>query len=239
MDFFLLPNSIPLYGYTVFYLSIHLHFGCFKLVAIRKTPAVNIQVYFSTWIPSYNDLNLIIVYYLLTCFVVVIQSLSHVQLFVTLWTAAYQASLSITISLNLLTLVSIESLMPSNHLLLYCPLLLLPSVFSTIKVFLKGSALHFTCPKYWRLSFSISSTSEYSGLISFMIDYFDLLSVQVTVKSLLQHCSSKASILWHSASLWHKSQIHTWTLDKPYLWLYGPLSEKWSFCFLICCLGWS
>ena len=148
-------------------------------------------------------------YYLLTCFVVVIQSLSHVQLFVTLWTAAYQASLSITISLNLLTLVSIESLMPSNHLLLYCPLLLLPSVFSTIKVFLKGSALHFTCPKYWRLSFSISSTSEYSGLISFMIDYFDLLSVQVTVKSLLQHCSSKASILWHSASLWHKSQIHT------------------------------
>ena len=161
MDFFLLPNSIPLCGYTVFYLSIHLHFGCFKPVAIRKTPAVNIRVYFSTWIPSYNDVNLIIVYYLLTCFVVVVQSLSHVQLFVTPWTAAHQASLSITVSLNLLTLVSIELLMPSNHLLLYCPLLLLPSVFSTIKVFLKGSALHVMCPKYWRFSFSISSTNEY------------------------------------------------------------------------------
>ena len=147
-------------------------------------------------------------YYLLTCFVVV-QSLSHVQLFVTPWTAAHQASLSITISLNLLTFMSIESLMPSNHLLLYYTLLLLLSVFSTIKVFLKGSTLHVMCPEYWRFSFNICSTNEYSGLISFMIDYFDLLAVQATVKSLLQHHSLKASILWHSASLWHKSLIHT------------------------------
>ena len=159
MDFFLLPNSILLRGYTVFYLSIHLHFGCFKLVTIRKMPAVNIQVYFSTWIPSYNDVNLVIIYYLLTCFVVV-QSLSHVQLFTTPWTAACQASLSITISLNLLTLMSIELLMPSNHLLLYFCLLLLPSVFATTKIFLKGSALHVMCPKYWRFSFNIRSTNE-------------------------------------------------------------------------------
>ena len=110
-------------------------------------------------------------------------------------TAARQASLSITNSQSLLKLVSIESVMPSNHLMLCCPLLLLPSVFPSIKVFSNESALHIRWPKYWSFSFSISSSNKYSGLISFRIDWFDLLAAQGTFKSLLQHHSSKASNL--------------------------------------------
>ena len=112
-------------------------------------------------------------------------------------TAAHQASLSITSSRSLLKLMSIETVMPSNHLILYCPLLLLPSIFPSIRVFSSESALSITWPKYW--SFSISHSNEYSGLISFRIDWLDLLAVQGALKSLLQHHSSKASILWHSA----------------------------------------
>ena len=119
-----------------------------------------------------------------------VQSLSHVQLFATLQTAARQASLSITNSQGLLKLMSIELVMPSNHLILCCPLLLSPSVFPSIRVFSNESALHIRWPKYW--SFSISSSNEYSGLISFMTDCFDLLAVQGILKSLLQHHSSKA-----------------------------------------------
>ena len=122
-----------------------------------------------------------------------LQSLNHVRLFVTPWTAAHQASLSITNSQSLLKLMSIESVMPSNHLTLCCPLLLLPSIFPSIRVFSSESALRIRWPKYW--SFSISSSNDYSGLISLRIDRFDLLSVQGTLKSLLQHHSSKASIL--------------------------------------------
>ena len=114
---------------------------------------------------------------------VVIQSLSHVRLFVTPGTAAHQASLSFTISRSLLKLMSIESVMPSNHLTLYHPLLLLPSIFSSIRVFSFESALHIRWPKYWSFSFSISPSKEYSGLISFRIDWFDLLAVQGTLKS--------------------------------------------------------
>ena len=128
-----------------------------------------------------------------------VQSLNCVQLFATPWTAAHQASLSFTNSWGLLKLMSIKSVMPSNHLILCCPLLLLPSVFPSIKVFSKESVLHIRWPKYWSFSFSISPSNEYSGLISFRIDWFDLLTVQGTLKSLLQHHSSKASILWHSA----------------------------------------
>ena len=124
-------------------------------------------------------------------------SLSHVQLFETPWTAAHQASLSFTISWSLLKLVSIESMMPSNHLIVCHPLLLLPSIFPSIRVFSSESALRIRWPKYW--SFSISPSSEYSGLISFRIDWFDLLVVQGTLKSLLQYHSSKASVLQHSA----------------------------------------
>ena len=115
------------------------------------------------------------------------------------WTAALQASLSITNSRSLLKLMSIESVMPSSHLILFCPLLLLPSVFPSIRVFSSESVLCIRWPKYWSFSFSISPSNEYSGLISFRIDWFDLLEVQGTLKSLLQHHSSKASILWHSA----------------------------------------
>ena len=107
------------------------------------------------------------------------------------WNAAHQASLSITNSLSLLKLMSIESVMPSNHLILCCPLLLLPSIFPSIRVFSNESVLHIRCPKYWSFSFSISPSNEYSGLISFKIDWLDLLTVHGTLKSLLQHHSSK------------------------------------------------
>ena len=125
----------------------------------------------------------------------VVQSLSRVQLFVTAWTVAHQASLPFTISRSLLKLMSIESMMLPNHLILCHPLLLLPSVFSSIRVFSNESALRMRWPKYWSFSFSISPSSEYSGLISFRIDWFDLLAVQETLRSLHQHHSLKASIL--------------------------------------------
>ena len=128
----------------------------------------------------------------------VVQSLSRVRLFVTPWTTARQASLSITNPQSLLKLMAIESMMPSNHLILCRPLLLLPSVFPSIRVFSNESVLRIRWPKYWSFSFSISPSSEYSGLTSFRIDWFDLLAVQGTLKSLLQHHSSKASILGNS-----------------------------------------
>ena len=128
-----------------------------------------------------------------------VQSLSHVQLFVTQWTAAHQASLSITNSRSLLRLMSIRSLMPSNHLILCCPLVLLPSIFPSIRVFSGESALRIRWPKYWSFSFNISPSNEHSGLIFFRMDWLDLLTVQGTLRSLLQHHSSKASILQCSA----------------------------------------
>ena len=115
------------------------------------------------------------------------------------WTAAHQASLSITNSRNLLKLMSIESVMPPSHLILCCPLLLLPSIFPSIRVFSNESALHIRWPKYWSFSFSISPSNKHSGLTSFRIGWLDLLAGQGTLKSLLQHHSSKASILQHSA----------------------------------------
>ena len=130
--------------------------------------------------------------------VVVVQSPSCVQLFVTLWTAACQASLSFTISWNLLKLMSIELMMPSNHLIL-CRLLLLPSIFPSIRVFSNESGLCIRWPKYWSFSFSVSPSKEYSELISFRIDWFDLLAVQGTPKSFNQHHSSKVSIFQCSA----------------------------------------
>ena len=124
-----------------------------------------------------------------------VQSLSCVQLFATPWTAACQVSLS----WSLLKLMSIESVMPSNHLILCHPLFLPPSIFPSIRGFFNESVLHIRWPKYWSFSFSISPSNEYSGLISFRIDWMDLLAVQGTLKSLLQHHSSKASILRCSA----------------------------------------
>ena len=123
------------------------------------------------------------------------QLLSHVRLFETPWTAACQASVSFNNSQILFKLMSIKLLMPSNHAILCCPLLLLPSIFSSIRVFSKESVLRIRWPKYWSFSFSMSPFNEYSELISFQIDWLDLLAVQGTLKSLLQHHSLKASIL--------------------------------------------
>jgi len=127
------------------------------------------------------------------------QLLSRVQLFVTPWMAACQASLSITNSQSLLKVMSIELVMPSNYLILCCPLLLLPSIFPSIRIFSNESVLCIRWPKYWSFSFSISPSNEYSRLIFFRIDWLDLLAVQGTLKSLLQHASSKGSILRYSA----------------------------------------
>ena len=128
-----------------------------------------------------------------------VQLPSHVRLFMTPWTAAFQASPSITNSQSLLKLMSIELVMPSNHLILCCSHLLLPSIFPSIRVFSNESVLHIRWPKYWSFSFSISPSYEYSGLISVRMGWLNLLAVHGTLKSLLQHHSSKASILWCSA----------------------------------------
>ena len=125
------------------------------------------------------------------------------------WTAARQASLSITNSWSLPKLMSIELVMPSNHLILYHPILLLLSIFPSIRAFSNESVLHIRWPKYWSFSFSISPSNKHPGLISFRMDWLDLLEVQETRKSLLQHHSSKASILQHSAFFIPKSHIHT------------------------------
>ena len=146
-----------------------------------------------------------------------VQSLSCVWLFVTSWTAACQASLSITNSQSLLKLMSIELVVPSNHLILCRYLLLPPSICPSIRVFSNESVFCIRWPKYWSFSFSISPSNEYSGLISFRTDWFDFLAVQGTLKNLLQHHSSKASFLWCSAflSLWFSFHICTWLLEKP------------------------
>ena len=151
-----------------------------------------------------------------------VHSLSLVQLFVTPWTAARQASLSITNSWSVLKLMSIESVMPSNHLILCHPLLLLPSIFPSIRVFCSESVLCNRWPKDWSFSFSISPSNEYLGLISFRMDWLDLLAVQGTLKSLLQHHSSKASILQRSA-------LFTVQLSHPYMTTGKPIAlTRWD-----------
>ena len=162
-------------------------------------------------------------------------SLSHVLPFAIPWTAAPQASLSLSNSQNLLKLMSIESVMPFNHLILCRPLLLQPSNFLSIKLFTSESVLHIRWPKYWSFSFGISPSNEYSGLISFRMDWLDFLAVQGTLKSLLQHHSSEASILRHSAFL----ILH---LPHPYMTTGKTIALTRQtfvkcFYFLICCLG--
>ena len=148
-----------------------------------------------------------------------VQSLTRVWLFATPWTAAHQASLSITNSQSVLKLMSIELVMPYNHLILYRPLLLLPSIFPSIRVFSNESVLCIRWPKYWSFSFSISPSKEYSGLIAFKIDWLDFLAVQGTLKSLLQHHSSKASILQHSASFRVQlTPIHDYWKNHSFDW---------------------
>ena len=150
-----------------------------------------------------------------------VQSLSHVQLLVTPWTAARQASLSITNSQSLRKLMSIELVMPSNYPILCCPLLLLPLIFPSIRVFSSEAILRIKWPKVWSFSFSICPSNEYSGLISFRIDWFDLLAVQGTLKSLLQHHSSKASILQCSA-------FFTVQLSHPYMTIRKTISNLYK-----------
>ena len=144
----------------------------------------------------------------------IVHSLSHVPFFVTPWTAACQAFLPIANPQSLLKLKSIESV-PSSHLILCRPLLLLPSVFSSIRVFSSESLLHIRWPKYWSFSFSIRPSNEYSGLISFKTDWFDFRAVQGTLKSILQHHNSKVSVLWHSAFFMVQLSHPYMTMEKP------------------------
>ena len=137
-----------------------------------------------------------------------VQSFSHVQLSGIPWTAAHPASLSITNSRSLLKLTSIKSVMPSNHLILICSLFQLPSILPSIRVFSDKSVLPIRWPKYWSFSFSISTSNEYSGLISFRIDWFNLLAVQGTLKSLLQTTVQKYQFFGTQLSLWSSSHIH-------------------------------
>ena len=161
---------------------------------------------------------------------------SHVQLFVTPWTAAHQASLSITNSQSLLELKSIQWVMPSSHLILCRPLLLPPSVFPSIRVFSNESVLPMRWPKYWNFSFSISPSNEHPGLISFRMDWLELLAVQGTLKGLLQHHSSKASILRCSAFfIVQLSHPYTTTGKTIALTRRTFVGKVMS----LCCLGWS
>ena len=142
-------------------------------------------------------------------YLLLLDMLNRVQLSVIPWNAVCQASLSFTISQNFLKLMSIESLMLSNHLILCCPLFLLPSIFPSIRVFSSESILHIRWPKYWSFSFSISPSHEYSGLISFRIDWFNLLAVQRTLKSLLNTTVQKHQFFSAQLSLWFNSHILT------------------------------
>ena len=179
-----------------------------------------------------------------------VQSLSRVRLFVTPWTAARQASLSISNSWSLLKLTSIESVMPSSYLILCHPLLLLPSIFPSIRVFSKESVLHIGWPKDWSFSFNISPCNEYSGMISFRMDWLHLLTVQGTLKSFLQFKSIPSSALsflhGSKASLLQRSAFFMVQLSHPYTrtrkttaltrrTFFGKVTSL----LLICCLGWS
>ena len=159
---------------------------------------------------------------------VVFQALRHVQLYATPWTAARQTSLSFTISQSLLKLIFTESVMPSNHLILCCPLFLLPSIFPSIRVFSSELALHIRWPKY--CSFSISPSNEYSGLISFRVDWFDLLAVQRILKIFCSTAVQKHQFFGAQSS-WSNSHIRTRLLEKPWLWFYGALLAKWYLLF--------
>ena len=168
-----------------------------------------------------------------------VQLLSRVWLFATPWTAAHQASLFITKCWSLLKLMSIESVMPSNHFILCHPLLLLPSIFPSIMIFSSESVLHIRWPKYWSFSYSISPSSEFSGLISFRSDWFHLLAVQGTLNSLLQYHSSKASILRCSAFFIVQLSHPCMTTRKTIALTRWTFVGKIMLCFWICCLGWS
>ena len=170
-------------------------------------------------------------------FTVVVQLLSHVPLFETPWTAAHQAPLSSILSHSLLKFMSIVSVMASSHLILCGPLLLPPSIFPSIKVFSNESAPRIRCPEYWSFSFNISASKEYSRLISFRIDWFDLPAVQGTLKNLLQHHSSKASILWRSVFFMVQLFHLYMTTGKTTTFTIRTFVGKVMSPLFICCLG--
>ena len=167
--------------------------------------------------------------------VVVVQSLSGVLLLAVSWTATYQASLSFAISQSWLKLMSIELVMPSNHLIFCHPFLLLPSIFPSIRAISNELAIPIRWPKYWSFSCNISPSNEYSGLISFRI-YWESKRLSRAFSSAIVQ---KHQYFGAQPSLWSNSNTLTWLLEKPklWLWLWCPLSAKWCFCFLICCLG--
>ena len=166
-----------------------------------------------------------------------VPSLRNIWLFATPWIAARQASLSITNSRSSLKLISIESVMPSSHLILCCPLFLLPSIFVSIRVFSNESFLRIRWPKSWSFSFSISPSNEHPGLVSFRMDCLDLLAVQGTLKSLLQHHNSKASILQCSAFFMIQLSHLYITTGKFIALTRWTFVNKWCFCFWTCWLG--
>ena len=168
---------------------LNLNSGVFMLLLLKCSPCVPGSVRAEEGIHTPQPDSLVLA----------VRSLCRVWCFATPWTAARQVSLSVTVSQSLLRLTSIESVMPSNHLILCRPLLLSPSILANIRVFSNESGFHITWPKYWSFSFNISPSNEHSGLISFRMDWLDLLAVQETLKSLLQHHRSKASILQYSA----------------------------------------
>ena len=168
-----------------------------------------------------------------------VQSLSRVRLFATPWTTARQASLFITNFQSLPKLISIESVMPSNHLILCRPLLLLPSIFPNIRVFSSESVLRIRWPKHWHFSFNINPSKEHSGLISFRMDWLDLLAIQGTLKSLLQHHSSKPSILRRSAFWIVQLSYPYMTTGKTIALTSQTFVSKVMSLLLTCCLGWS
>ena len=162
-----------------------------------------------------------------TEFIQSVQLLSRVWLFATPWIGACQASLSITNSQSLLKLMSIESMMPSNHLILCRPLLFQPSIFLSIRVFSNESVLHIRWPKYWSFSFSISPSNTYSGLISFRMDWLISLQSKGLSRVFSSTTAQKHQFFDAQLSLWSNSHIYTWLLEKPSVWLYGPLSAKY------------
>ena len=215
-----------------------IHFNIFVLTSKRRFE----NVYGEHELDLYEDQPLLPPFFLLIGlkfhplfqFVVVVQSLSHVWLFANPRTAARQASLFFTISRSLLKFMFTVSVMPSNHLIL-CRPLLLPSIVPSIRVFSNESILPIRWPKYWSFSFSITPFNEYSGLISFSMDWLDLLAVQWTLKSLLQHHSSKASILWHSAFFMVQLSHPYMTTEKTIALTIGTFVVKMSLLFNLLC----
>ena len=204
---------------------------CVDFFSLPILPSPSLNIIYSTSIIFGGYLTKILF------LVIVVQSLSPVWLFETPWTAEQQTSLSLTISQSLPNIMAIESMMLSNHLILCHPLLLLPSVFSSIRVFSNDLALHIGWPKYWSFSFSISPSNEYSRLISLgLTGLISLLSKRLS-GGLSSITIQRHQVVGAQPSLWSNSHFCLWPLERLQLWLYGPLSAKWCLCFLITHLG--